>query len=353
MAPMGLAHRHPRFTASLGVLFLVALIFFFATDSGDAPGYVRFKSGTDLALELWGEERRYRDMLKGRKGLIRTWGPSPDKVVATPDVKPKFRASFRFPVKPKEDFYTLWDFFPPSFKCPHNLERIGVMGDGGKWTCGLERIEKKEKCVIYTFGINGESSFEAGVMKRAKGCDVWGYDFSVNSFGPEIEKDEILRSRSHFFSYALGPKDAPYADPPTYTLQTLMKRNGHSFIDILKIDIEGNEYDSLISFFDSISTNSPLPIGQVQMEVHVYQDSEWNYFPKFLAFWEKLEKRGLRPFFSEPNMVYANLIRDLQPGLAEYSFINVKGDHELVNELTPERPRGYPPPRSAKSLAST
>lgn len=30
-------------------------------------------------------------------------------------------------------------------------------------------------------GINGESSFEAEVMKRAPGCEVWGYDFSVTS----------------------------------------------------------------------------------------------------------------------------------------------------------------------------
>jgi len=327
---MGLANRHPRFTISLIILVFLSILFFFNADSDSTP-YVHFKSSSSLTQELWDEERRYHDMLKGRKDLIRTWGPSPDKVVA-------------FPVKPKDDFYTLWDFFLPSFKCPHHLERIGIMGDGGKWTCGLERIENKKNCVMYAFGINGESSFEADIMKRAKGCDVWGYDFSVNSFGPEIEQDSLLRARSHFFPYALGPRDSPNGDPPTYTLQTLMKRNGHKFIDILKIDIEGNEYDSLHSFFDSFPADAPLPIGQVQMEVHVYQGSEWNYFPKFLAFWEKLEERGLRPFFSEPNMVYANLIRDLQPGLAEYSFINIKGDHELVRDIPHGRRRAYPPP---------
>ena len=26
------------------------------------------------------------------------------------------------------------------------------MGDGGKWVCGLEHIQKKERCVIYSFG---------------------------------------------------------------------------------------------------------------------------------------------------------------------------------------------------------
>ena len=41
---------------------------------------------------------------------------------------------------------------PPTFDCPHELERIGAVGDGGKWICGLSRIEDKPDCVIYTFG---------------------------------------------------------------------------------------------------------------------------------------------------------------------------------------------------------
>lgn len=32
-------------------------------------------------------------------------------------------------------------------------------------------------------GINGESSFEAALLERAPGCEVWGYDFTVNSVG--------------------------------------------------------------------------------------------------------------------------------------------------------------------------
>ena len=44
------------------------------------------------------------------------------------------------------------DFFLPSFKCPHRVERVGVMGDGGKWVCGLERIAPKKECVMYSFG---------------------------------------------------------------------------------------------------------------------------------------------------------------------------------------------------------
>lgn len=98
-------------------------------------------------------------------------------------------------------FFDIGDFFIPSFQCPHRVERVGVLGDGGKWVCGVERLATQEKCVVYSFGaffllsrstkwptvetrytgINGESSFEASLLERAPGCEVWGYDFTVNS----------------------------------------------------------------------------------------------------------------------------------------------------------------------------
>jgi hypothetical protein len=101
-------------------------------------------------------------------------------------------------------FFSSGDFFIPAFQCPHQVERIGTLGDGGKWVCGMDRVAKQDKCVIYSFGtllrlffffvallciahviidvtgINGESSFEQSLLKRAPGCEVWGYDFSVN-----------------------------------------------------------------------------------------------------------------------------------------------------------------------------
>jgi len=46
------------------------------------------------------------------------------------------------------------DFFIPTFRCPHRFERIGAIGDGGKWVCGLERVAKQSKCVIYSFGLS-------------------------------------------------------------------------------------------------------------------------------------------------------------------------------------------------------
>ncbi|KAG0707049.1 methyltransferase domain-containing protein [Suillus ampliporus] len=311
---MALYARHPRFTVALLVLIFISLLMF-ASDTSLRP--VAFHRSRGALPEIALDDMHYSEMLQQRQQLIRKWGPTPDKVEA-------------FPMH--GEYYTLWDFFLPSFRCPHRVERIGIMGDGGKWVCGLERIAPKKRCRIYSFGVNGESSFEADLMKAAPGCQVYGYDFSVNSFGPEIEEVTDLKSRSHFFPYALGPEDKhTVADnPKTFTLRTLMERNGHDFIDILKVDIEGNEFDSLSAFIDSFH-GEPLPFGQLQLEIHVYQNSGWDDFPKFLKWWEKLEAAGLRPFFSEPNLVYLNIVKNTRPDLVEYSFMNIRGDHELVS----------------------
>ena len=214
------------------------------------------------------------------------------------------------------------------------MERVGTLGDGGKWVCGLDRVARQSNpCTIYSFGINGESSFEAALLKAAPNCQVYGYDFSVSSFGPEISEVPMIRGRSHFFPYALGSTDQPHGDPPTFTLQTLMKQNGHDFIDVLKIDIEGAEFESLDSFVDAFITSPSydarhpheppagvptLPIGQMQIEIHAW-GANGASFKKFRKWWERLENAGLRPFWTEPNLVYVNLVRGARPDLAEVS----------------------------------
>lgn len=45
------------------------------------------------------------------------------------------------------------DFFPAAFNCPHEVERHGALGDGGKWVCGLSRLKDKQDCVVYSFGM--------------------------------------------------------------------------------------------------------------------------------------------------------------------------------------------------------
>ncbi|TFY82787.1 hypothetical protein EWM64_g1218 [Hericium alpestre] len=161
---------------------------------------------------------------------------------------------------------------------------------------------------------------------------------SAMVFGPEIENVTTLKQRAHFQPWALGGEDrhSEYDNPKVYTLQTLMAMNGHDFIDILKIDIEGAEFESLNELLRAYTPSAygapapPLPFGQMQIEIHA-RDHQGD-FAKFSQWWESLENAGLRPFWTEPNLVYINLIRGARPDLAEYSFLNIRGNHSIISD---------------------
>jgi hypothetical protein len=117
-----------------------------------------------------------------------------------------------------------------------------------------------------------------------------------------------------------------------------MAQNKHTFIDILKIDIEGAEFETLEALIDaypSASLNTSeggggLPFGQLQLEVHP-RGEKWAQFPNFLLWWEKLEKAGLRPFWTEPNLVYINLVMGVKPDLSEVSALSFRPPSSLIS----------------------
>lgn len=202
--------------------------------------------------------------------------------------------------------------------------------------CGLSRVAQKPDCVVYSFGINLESSFEAEILDGTAHCEVWGYDFSVKSFGPEIPPAQSHRTHFHALGLAGEDKDGPGDDPKMYTLETLMKKSGHTHIDILKIDIEGWEFETLTTLLRPYAASGrALPFGQLQLEIHIWDKT----FAGFLEWWQMLEAAGLRPFWTEvrplshsilllsciadvrlcvqPNLVYQNYNAKRTPELAE------------------------------------
>ncbi|KAN0138450.1 Methyltransferase domain containing protein [Lactarius tabidus] len=293
-----------------------------ATVNGYSSYYRDDAFGHSRSLRAWlaEEEARYVVAVQERLELVKMASGGRGKMPSTRE----------YPTH--GEFYTLLDFFIPAFQCPHRVQRVGTLGDGGKWVCGLDRVAKQDKCVIYSFGINGESSFELTLLQRAPGCEVWGYDYSINSWGPEITNDPELRDRANFKPYTLGgtKNHNDNHKPKFWTLDSLMDLNGHTFIDILKVDIEGGEFDALTTFLTANAERDVLPVGQLQLEIHARDGREnFEYFARWRA---ALEAAGLRPFWTEPNLVCVNLVRGVRPELSEYSFINIRGDHALVNE---------------------
>ncbi|KAJ7935562.1 methyltransferase domain-containing protein [Mycena leptocephala] len=321
--------RNPRYVVFILVAIATTLYLmgpFQDSPVGPPPPVTRITQleDHDLPNRLARSDRIYNKLLLDRKELIKKFGPTPNDVALFPPNKDPWPA------------YTVWDFFPAAFNCPHELQRLGALGDGGKWICGITRLETKPDCIVYSFGINYESSFESEILANTDNCEIWGYDFSVNSFGPQIPRSQAHRTHFHPFGLAGTDKHGPDDVDKMYTLESLMKMNGHTHIDLLKIDIERWEFETLTALVKPyIANGKPLPFGQLSLEIHL-----WNLsFAEFLTWWESLEAAGLRPFWTEPNLVYQNYNRGGTTDLAEYSFLNIKGDNVFIKD-----PKRRPPP---------
>lgn len=65
-------------------------------------------------------------------------------------------------------------------------------------------------------------------MLERTNCQIWGYDFSVDAFGPAIQN--TYASRTHFLKAGISGTTESSKDPPFYTIQDLMAKNGHTYM---------------------------------------------------------------------------------------------------------------------------
>lgn len=180
-------------------------------------------------------------------------------------------------------------------------------------------------------------------MLSRTNCVVWAYDFSVVDFGEQLEPSN--RDRAHFKQVGIAGKTDESKTPPFYSIADLMKMNGHNYMsvlfcglelnpehrfnnfssDILKMDIEVAEFDALDGLHrDFSAAGEELPIGQLMVEIHLFPTSGLTS-KIFLDWWERLESRGLRATWTEPNLLAVTLsASNKDPIMAEYTMVNVQ-----------------------------
>ena len=139
------------------------------------------------------------------------------------------------------------------------LKRIGGSWiirqvDGDKFVC-MDNIQKGKKCLIYSFGVANEYSFEQ--FMDTMGCEIHAYDPTVNH--PAKLGDNI-----YFTKLGLSNTTAQDMD----TLANILQKNSHTnaVIEYLKIDIEGHE---LPGFRDWIDTGALKNVNQMALELHL------------------------------------------------------------------------------------
>ncbi|KAN0141570.1 Methyltransferase domain containing protein [Lactarius tabidus] len=358
---MLLLRRYPRFSLLLATFIFTALLLLLPHSPLAAlqPSAPPSESSRPLkptvvyhgvAARVRRAERAYQKMLRGRDTLIAKVGPTPRDIALFPPDKEPWPA------------YTAWDFFTPAFSCPHELERIGALGDGGKWVCGLSQLQEKEDCIVYSVGSPADASFEAELLARTRHCQLFVFDHTASSlprslttpaslpialgefYSADVSTSENdhdywdsrgIAQRSHFKPYRIAGFDAHASgdNPKTYTLESLMRLNGHAHIDLLKIDLEGWEFDALSTFLlpnsEFIAQKPRVPrVSQMLIELHLWGRD----FPDLLNWWTVLESAGLRAVAREPNLVYQNYNRMQGAELAEYTFLNIATPNVFVSE---------------------
>lgn len=171
---------------------------------------------------------------------------------------------------PEPPSQSRFDLFQPPLgaTCPPGspFVRLGGEGDGGKWLCAGSLLNSTG-CVIYSVGSNDQWEFEDAMLAETP-CEVHTFDCTspAKTRGP----------RHHFHPVCVGvPREGvqcSYGDN-CRTFERVRYRSweqitaalGHDRVDLLKVDIEGFEYD----FFASLqeATGCALP-SQIAVEIH-------------------------------------------------------------------------------------
>lgn len=179
--------------------------------------------------------------------------------------------------------------------------------------------------IIYSFGIGEDISFDRSIIENHD-CTVFGFDPTPKSIN--WINTQNLPVKFHFLDYGISNKsglvDFYLPKNPEYVSGSIIIRNelyekvivqmksfndiiselGHKHIDVLKIDIEGSEYDVI----DDI-LNASVLIGQILIEFH----------DRFVENGKRKTQQAIKKL-----KIYGYEIFSISETLEEISFVNTK-----------------------------
>jgi FkbM family methyltransferase len=163
---------------------------------------------------------------------------------------------------------------------------VDTLTEGG-WCFATEGINRDS--IVYSLGVGDDISFDLSIIEN--------FDSEVHAFDPtpstvSMLANKNLPDRFHFHPWAITARDGTLKfyprvrkdgrksetmytmvaeqasideviEVPTFCLSSVTSKLGHSRIDLLKIDIEGAEYEVLEGLLDS-----PVKPRQLLVEFH-------------------------------------------------------------------------------------
>ena len=163
----------------------------------------------------------------------------------------------------------------------YNLLELGNRSTGCSWTFCPDGLSSSS--IVYSGGVGRDISFEHALVEKF-GCAVYLFDPSPT--GAEtmaLRQNTIPQFRflqvglagkctslrlapplnSQEGSWFASTDKSGAIEVPCLDLATLMRQNNHDHIDLLKIDIEGAEYEVLDDLL-----RRRLPVRQIAVEFH-------------------------------------------------------------------------------------
>ncbi len=201
--------------------------------------------------------------------------------------------------------------------------RVGCTGDGGKWVSDPQQLPPHS--VVYSFGVGGDVSFDTDMAGRF-GCEVHLFDPGPGveaGFKGFVQGSPCGSGNVFYHPIGLGPCSE---DSNTrwdlvingkkceaLGLLAVARKLGNGRVDVLKVDIEGGEMLALPAALEE-GAFEQLGIGQLQVEIHLWDDGQFIRFVKLIA---ALKQHGYEIFRKEFNPYNGS-------HCAEYAFVRVK-----------------------------
>lgn len=208
-------------------------------------------------------------------------------------------------------FLNNWE---PTVHC--EFERRLGSGEGGKWVCDLHKLKINSSTppLIYSFGSNDDFKFEKAIKEELPDSEI--HTFDQNLFICPVEV-------CTFHQTYLGD-----GENGSKSLPMIINDLGHRQrdIDILKVDIEGNEFSIFQEWFNSLqnaftvgknSKSNILPyIRQILCEIHLRPNTTEQESRHAHNFFETFRFNHYAIFHKEAN------INNCQ-NVFEYAFIRL------------------------------
>ncbi len=167
-----------------------------------------------------------------------------------------------------------------------NWKEMGSFGSDSVWNIYTANLGQNS--IIYSAGVGKDISFEIQLIHDFH-CQVYLFDPSptgiqtialpVNHVPGLVFNPVGLAGQDgpQVFSLPRNPEEGSYSisgendattDFECKRISTLMAENGHLYIDLLKLDIEGFEYPVIFEI-----SQKKIPVNQICVEFHDFFDS--------------------------------------------------------------------------------